>query len=102
VRGYLAAKDSISLMRIEAHAEDQATSEQRALAVGRWLVAHGVDCKRLLAVGFGPNKPIADSSTPEGRAANSRIEFHNAQLRGRAIGGMPADGGGLVAGDLCP
>lgn len=101
-RSYLAAKDYITVMRIEGHAVDQAASERRALAVGRWLVAHGVDCKRLLAVGFGPNKPIASDSTPEGRAQNTRIELHNAELRGRAIGGMPLDGGGRVAGDLCP
>ena len=62
-------------------------------------IALAVD--RLLAVGFGPTKPIADSSTPEGRGQNNRVELHNAQLRGRAIGGMPTDGGGQVAGDLC-
>ena len=101
-RGYLAAKDYISLMRVEGHATDQALSERRAVSVTRWLIAHGVDCKRLIAVGFGPNKPIADNSTPEGRAQNTRIELHNAQLRGRAIGGAPADGGGqLAAADLC-
>lgn len=101
VRGYLVAKDYITLMRIEGHADGQAESERRALLVGRWLIAHGIDCKRLLAVGFGLNKPIADDSTPEGRAQNTRIELHNAELRGRAIGGMPTDGGGQVAGDLC-
>ncbi len=101
VRGYLVAKDYITLLRIEGHATDQTESERRALLVGRWLIAHGIDCKRLLAVGFGPNKPIADNSTPEGRAQNTRIELHNAELRGRAIGGMPTDGGGQVAGDLC-
>lgn len=100
-QGYLAAKDYITQMRVEGHADDQALSERRALAVARWLIAHGVDCKRLLAVGFGPTKPIADTSTPEGRAQNTRVELHNAQLRGIAIGGMPSDGGGQVAGDLC-
>ncbi|MBA3546219.1 MAG: OmpA family protein, partial [Nannocystis sp.] len=44
----------------------------------------------------------ADSSTPEGRAQNTRIDFQTAQLRGRPIGGAPADGGGqLAAADLC-
>jgi OmpA-OmpF porin, OOP family len=101
-RGYLAAKDSISLLRIEGHAGDQAQSERRALLVARWLIAHGVDCKRLIAVGFGPTKPIADTSTPAGQAQNTRIELHNAQLRGKAIGGVPLDGGGQVAAaDLC-
>jgi OOP family OmpA-OmpF porin len=101
-RGYLAAKDYISLLRVEGHADDQALSERRAVLVARWLIAHGVDCKRLIAVGFGANKPIADNRTPEGRAQNTRIELHNAALRGRAIGGAPSDGGGQVASaDLC-
>jgi len=108
VAGYLKEKSYVSLLRIEAHsdnqgnaAQNQSLSEKRALSVGRWLVAHGVECKRLLAVGFGGTKPIADNSTPEGRAQNRRISFINAALRGRAIGGMPEDGGGHVAGDLC-
>ena len=60
----------------------------------------GVDCKRLIAVGFGSAKPVADNSTPEGKAQNRRVSFFNAALRGRLIGGMPADGGGQIAGDL--
>lgn len=106
IANYLKQKEYISLLRIEGHvakdtANAQLLSEQRALAVARALVAEGVDCKRLLPVGFGDNKPVADSSTPEGRAQNTRIEPINAQLRGKAIGGMPADGGGRVAGDPC-
>lgn len=102
VRGYLAAKDAITTLRIEGHAEDQALSERRAVAVARWLVKYGVDCKRLIAVGFGPNKPRADASTPEGKAENTRIEVHNAALRGRPIGGADLHGGGQVASaDLC-
>lgn len=98
---YLAAKESVTTVRIEGHAPEQALSEARALAVARWLVAHGASCSRVLPVGFGATKPIADGSTPEGRAANTRIEAVNAALRGRLIGGMPADGGGVVAGDPC-
>ncbi|MCE9576475.1 MAG: OmpA family protein [Deltaproteobacteria bacterium] len=105
-KDYLDAKDYITTLRIEVHTssdtpDGQALSEARALAVGHWLIAHGIACDRLIAVGFGDNKPIADGSTPDGRAANRRVEFHNAELRGRLIGGMPADGGGMVAGDLC-
>ncbi|MBK8265227.1 MAG: OmpA family protein [Nannocystis sp.] len=98
---YLGAKESVSLVRIEGHASDQALSEARALAVTRWLVVRGVACERLVPVGFGPTKPVADASTPEGRAANVRIDAINAALRGRLIGGMPADGGGQLAGDPC-
>lgn len=105
---YLKDKPYVSLLRIEAHSDSQGDeqgiqtlTEKRALAVGRWLVAHGVDCHRLLAVGFGSNKPVAANNTAEGRAQNRRILFVNAALRGRPIGGFPTDGGGRVAGDLC-
>ncbi|MCX5748100.1 MAG: hypothetical protein NT062_37045 [Proteobacteria bacterium] len=46
-------------------------------------------------------KAYLEDKTAEGRAANRRSEFVNAALRGRAIGGMPADGGGADAGDVC-
>ena len=98
---YLTEKSFISTLRVEGHADDQALSEARALSVSRWLVSKGVACSRLLPVGFGANKPVADSSTPEGRAQNVRIELVNEALMNRPIGGMPLDGGGKVAGDPC-
>jgi len=108
VKGYLAAKSLVSTLRIEVHTDsmggaefNQAMSEKRALEVAKALVAKGVDCKRLLPVGFGETKPIADNKTVDGRAANRRTSFFNAALKGRAIGGMPVDGGGKVAGDPC-
>lgn len=108
VARYLEAKPDITLLRVEGHSDNegpagaaQKLTEARSLAVARWLVAKGIDCKRLVAVGFGPNKPVTDNSTPEGRAANRRVVFANAMLRGRAIGGMPTDGGGNPAGDAC-
>lgn len=104
VRAYLEAKSYISNLRIEGHSDDaahQALTEKRALAVARWLVAKGVDCKRLVPVGFGNTKPVADNTTPEGKAQNRRLTFFNAGLRGKAIGGMPIDGGGKLAGDAC-
>lgn len=108
VADYLDAKSYITTLRIEGHTDsdgnanaNQTLSEKRALAVARWLVAHGVDCKRLIAVGFGSQKPIFANNSPENKAQNRRIAFVNAALRGHAIGGMPVDGGGRVAGDVC-
>lgn len=108
VKGYLTEKSYISLLRIEVHtdnagdpAANQALSERRSLAVAKALIARGVECKRLLAVGFGATKPVAGNDTPDGRAQNRRVTFVNAALRGRAIGGMPVEGGGRVAGDVC-
>lgn len=108
VAAFLAAKSYVSLLRIEAHLDAdapadqaQALTEARAMAAVRWLIAQGVDCKRLLPVGFGASKPVASNGTPEGKAQNRRVEAHVAELRGRAIGGMPVDGGGRVVGDPC-
>lgn len=108
IRQYLAAKTYISKLRIEAHtasggdaAASQQLTEQRALAVARWLKTQGIDCQRLLAVGFGGTKPVADNASPAGRAENRRVSVFNAELRGRAIGGLPTDGGGRVAGNPC-
>lgn len=108
IKKYLDDKSYITLVRVEAHTDNsgnaqavQQLTEQRALAVCKRLAALGVDCKRILPVGFGGNKPVADNSTPEGKAQNRRISFINAALRDKLIGGMPADGGGVIAGDPC-
>jgi OOP family OmpA-OmpF porin len=108
VRQYLEAKPDITLLRIEGHtdnqglpAENQTLSELRSMAVAKWLIAKGVDCKRLLPVGFGQEKPVGDNKTPEGREQNRRTAFVNAELKKKPIGGMPVDGGGKVAGDAC-
>jgi OOP family OmpA-OmpF porin len=99
VAAYLADKSYISLMRVEGHVvgkDAQARSEARALAVAKALVKAGVDCKRVLPVGFGASKPAFEDASK-----NTRMVFENAALRGHAIGGMPVDGGGKVAGDPC-
>lgn len=95
---FLAEKPALTLVRIEGHAADQKLSEQRALVIARRLVAAGVPCDRLLPVGFGDTKPVV---APSAAPANTRIEIHVAALRGRLIGGLPADGGGQVAGKPC-
>ncbi len=108
VKDYLAAKPQITLLRIEGHtdnvgvaADNQKLSERRSLSVARWLTSHGVKCSRLIPVGFGDRKPIADNATAAGREQNRRTVFINAQLSGKSIGGFPVDGGGTVAGDPC-
>ena len=108
IKKYLTDKSYISLLRVECHTDNtnaettnQALSEKRAMAVCKALVKMGVDCKRLIAVGFGSTKPVAENSTPMGKAQNRRVSFINAALRNHPIGGMPVDGGGKVAGDSC-
>lgn len=100
----LKEKSYITTLRVEAHIDNvgdpaklQQMTESRALEVCNQLSALGIDCSRLLPVGFGSYKPVAANTSPEGRAANRRIVFAIAALRGKAIGGMPLDGGGKVA-----
>ena len=98
VKDFLNEKKYVSLMRIEGHFEGnhqntQALSEKRALSVCKWLITQGIDCKRLISVGFGNTKPNG--------ANNTRISFVIAALKDKLIGGMPADGGGQIAGDPC-
>ena len=56
-------------------AHNQSLSERRADSVGSYLVAQGVDSRRVLAQGFGKRSPIADNATAEGRQANRRVEL---------------------------
>jgi OOP family OmpA-OmpF porin len=50
-------------------------SRRRATAVRQYLMSRGVGEKRLTAVGYGQEKPVADNDTPQGRLKNRRIEF---------------------------
>ncbi len=50
-------------------------SEARAEAVANYLGDAGFDRTRLIVRGYGSQMPASDNSTPEGRAANRRIEF---------------------------
>ncbi|MDW8088236.1 MAG: OmpA family protein [Bacteroidia bacterium] len=70
-------------LRIHGHTDigdrdpnyNQRLSEERAKAVRQYLIQKGVEPERLEAVGHGNKRPIADNSTPEGRAQNRRVEF---------------------------
>lgn len=50
-------------------------SQKRADSVKNWLVKNGIDPFRIIAKGYGPDKPVAPNDTPEGRQKNRRIEF---------------------------
>jgi outer membrane protein OmpA-like peptidoglycan-associated protein len=58
---------------------NMALSQRRADAVAQALSSNGVNPVRLVAVGFGESRPIADNATAEGRAKNRRVEI---KLRG--------------------
>jgi outer membrane protein OmpA-like peptidoglycan-associated protein len=69
-------------VRIEGHTDsissdlyNQKLSEQRAVSVRDWLVAHAVETGRLRTFGHGESRPVADNSTPAGRQLNRRVEI---------------------------
>ena len=72
----------IKRVRVEGHTDDrgqkgsnQTLSANRAASVVKWLVAHGVDAKRLTSKGYGQDRPIDTNATDEGRQKNRRVEF---------------------------
>ena len=56
-------------------AYNQTLSENRARAVADYLSSKGVSPQRIRSTGFGKTQPIASNDTPEGRAANRRVEI---------------------------
>jgi len=55
--------------------DNEALSTNRAFSVKAMLEEFKVDGHRINAKGFGPNKPVADNHSEEGRAKNRRTEF---------------------------
>ncbi len=50
-------------------------SQRRAETVMKYLVSRGVAAGNLGAHGYGPDHPVADNATKDGRAANRRVEL---------------------------
>lgn len=77
-----------TLLDIDGHTDNtgsveynQQLSERRAVSVGTYISQRGVDPRRLLIVGFGETRPIADNSTDFGRQQNRRVEIRISPLR---------------------
>lgn len=73
--------DPDSTITIEGHTDSQGSREhnmllaqRRAEAVKAQLVSRGVASDRIRAVGVGPDRPVADNKSVEGRANNRRVE----------------------------
>jgi outer membrane protein OmpA-like peptidoglycan-associated protein len=54
---------------------NQGLSERRANSVSSYLTAQGVIPQRLIVLGMGEARPIADNSSTAGRQANRRVEI---------------------------
>lgn len=83
VEDALTATPAIRKLSIQGHTDDRGTHEynvdlsaRRAKSVRSWLITNGgIAVDRLESQGFGPDKPIADNATPQGREKNRRVEF---------------------------
>lgn len=81
--GLVLAKYNETTLRVTGHTDstgsdsyNQQLSEQRAQSVADNLMSHGVENLRLYVQGMGEKQPVADNATPEGRAANRRVELY--------------------------
>ena len=69
-------------VEVQGHTDNTGTpehnrilSDQRANAVRDWLTAHGVQPDRLVARGYGQEKPIVPNVTAAMKAKNRRVQF---------------------------
>lgn len=77
---FLILHPEIRKVEIRGHADLHGTvqsngqlSARRAEAVRRALVRHSVEATRLAVRSYGPNAPLASSTTPEGMRQNRRV-----------------------------
>lgn len=56
-------------------AYNQGLSERRARSVSAYLSSQGVIDQRLITLGMGESRPVADNSSQAGRQANRRVEI---------------------------
>lgn len=50
-------------------------SEERADSVRTYLMSQGISGNRMMATGYGEERPVATNETDEGRALNRRVEI---------------------------
>jgi outer membrane protein OmpA-like peptidoglycan-associated protein len=72
----------IKRVEVQGHTDNSGTpehnktlSEQRADAVVAWLAQHGVSSDKLVAHGYGQEKPLVPNVTAGNRAQNRRVQF---------------------------
>lgn len=56
-------------------AYNQKLSEERAMEIKNYLVSNNIAPERLSIIGYGESRPIANNSTPDGRAKNRRAQI---------------------------
>ncbi len=73
----------LEIIQVEGHtsseggvAVNKKLSQARAESVRKYIISQGIAAKRLVAKGFGPERPIADNATDAGKEQNRRVEFN--------------------------
>lgn len=81
--GSVLSKYYDTTLRVTGHTDNtgsdqhnQQLSERRARSVADYLATQGVKQQRMYVEGAGEAQPIADNSTPNGRAQNRRVELY--------------------------
>jgi outer membrane protein OmpA-like peptidoglycan-associated protein len=83
IAGVLKENPQIDVLQIEGHTDitgsadhNRKLSQRRAESVRDFLVRYGIVGKRLVCRGFGPDRPVADNASEEGKERNRRVEFN--------------------------
>ncbi|MGH7438642.1 MAG: OmpA family protein, partial [Polyangiaceae bacterium] len=81
----------IKRVEVQGHTDNSGTpehnktlSEQRADAVVAWLAQHGVSNDKLVAHGYGQEKPLVPNVTAANRSQNRRVQFIILEKEGSA------------------
>lgn len=71
-----------TIIQVDGHTDNTGSanynkllSERRAESVAGALRRNGVDDRRIIVAGYGPDYPVASNSTPQGREQNRRVEL---------------------------
>ena len=82
VAGVLKEHPEITKIEVQGHTDPRGgraynikLSQARAESVTKALVQRGIEAERLTSKGYGPDVPIADNDTDEGRQKNRRVQF---------------------------
>ena len=78
----------ISKVEISGHTDwvgsdsyNKSLSQRRSQSVVNYLTKKGVSTSRIIAHGYGEEKPIADNNTEAGRQQNRRVEFKILEIK---------------------
>ncbi|CAN90277.1 OmpA family protein [Sorangium sp. So ce145] len=82
VAGVLKEHPEITKIEVQGHTDPRGgraynikLSQARAESVTKALVQRGIEAERLASKGYGPDVPIAENDTDEGRQKNRRVQF---------------------------